>query len=142
MSAGKDEASSGFLLDAPNSLNTNFYLLVGANAYGYTNLASSSTATGDVDTYALLLNVGYSYTVISTSQVLYSPGVETMAFVLTRYGALTTLQYPSKTETTITQRSLLQIVFITFRQFRQASGFTAFVLLIIQLQRIMGLERH
>ena len=43
MSAGIDEASYSFLLDAPDYLSNDFYLLVGANAYGYTNKESTST---------------------------------------------------------------------------------------------------
>lgn len=65
MSASLDEASYGFNIDAPNSLSTNFYLLIGGNAYGLSSSAS------DYDAYRLYVNIGHTYTVTSVDSTSY-----------------------------------------------------------------------
>jgi hypothetical protein len=77
MSASLDEASTGFLFDAPLDLSTNFYLLLGDNAYGY------SSSPSDYDAYRLHLDYGSNYSVV-TSDV--TSGVDTDFAILDRYG--------------------------------------------------------
>ena len=85
-----DEARSGFATDASATTSTNNYLLVGDNAYGYstasTNLATGSI--GDLDTYKIILDIGSSYTVVSTGATLFgAPVVVNDNFaILNRYG--------------------------------------------------------
>lgn len=84
MSASLDEAQYNFTQDAPNSVITNFYVLVGDNAYGYsfssTNL--SLNILGDIDTYAIHLNPGHSYTIIANSITPYGGGNSNPSFVI------------------------------------------------------------
>jgi hypothetical protein len=59
MTASRDEASQGFLQDAPDSPTTNFYLLLGDVAYGY------SSTNSDFDAHFMVLNVGTNYTIVA-----------------------------------------------------------------------------
>ena len=63
MSASLDEASRSFAVDAPYSLSTNFYILVGDNAYGYSSSLTNLTYNiiGDIDEYAIHVDSGNSY---------------------------------------------------------------------------------
>lgn len=68
-----DEARLGFTVDAPVATTTNFYMLVGDNAYGYstsgTNLSTSTI--GDLDAYKMILSVGTNYTIVSSGTSLF-----------------------------------------------------------------------
>lgn len=54
-----DEARSGYALDALGGVQTNNYVLIGDNAYGY------SFSSLDFDYYSLATDVGHSYTILS-----------------------------------------------------------------------------
>lgn len=71
MAASRDEACLGFNIDAPNTLDTNFYLMLGDDAYGLTfsNL--------DRDAYFLEVDLGSSYTINSYDSTLLSFPVNT-----------------------------------------------------------------
>ena len=64
MSASLDEATFNYALDAPFSLSTNFYLLLGDNASGY------SSSSLDYDTYALHLDIGSNYTILTVDSTV------------------------------------------------------------------------
>lgn len=59
MGASLDEYSYNYSIDAPYGASTNFYILVGDNAYGY------SYSSTDYDCYAIHLNYGQNYTIAS-----------------------------------------------------------------------------
>lgn len=86
-----DEARFGFVVDAPDTTSTGFYLLVGDNAYGYstawTNL--SAGVYGDIDTYSMNLDIGSSYTIGAANLGLTTPSVTDVDFaILNRYGQI------------------------------------------------------
>jgi len=90
-----DEARLGFTVDAPVATTTNFYMLVGDNAYGYstsgTNLSTSTI--GDLDSYKMILSVGTQYTIVATGTSLFGgTAVTTDSFaLLNRNGAVLAL---------------------------------------------------
>jgi hypothetical protein len=64
MTASLDEAGSNFALDAPASINTVFYLLIGDNAYG------ESDFSGDLDVYYLRVDPGSRYSIVAGDTTL------------------------------------------------------------------------
>lgn len=87
MSASLDEASLGFLLDAPFSTATNFYVLLGDNASGF------SYSSFDRDSYILRLDYGYQYTAVITNNTVYgnSTSANSGLGLYDRYGNLLAL---------------------------------------------------
>jgi hypothetical protein len=84
-----DEASQGFVLDAPASINTNFYAAIGDNLYGYSALGSAPALglLGDLDTYALRVDVGMNYSVLTPTDTPFGVGALNANFaILDRYG--------------------------------------------------------
>ena len=80
-----DEARLGFRVDAPVATTTNFYMLVGDNAYGYSTSGTNLTTNtiGDLDSYKMILSVGTSYTIVSTGTSLFgAPAVVSDNFAL------------------------------------------------------------
>ena len=87
MGASLDEFSYNYSLDAPAGVSTNFYVLIGDNAYGY------SSSANDFDCYAIHLNAGMNYSILSVdggtpSGVSGTPS--TNFFILDRYGSILT----------------------------------------------------
>ena len=80
MSASLDESTNNFAIDAPFSLSTYFYLMLGDNAYGY---SSSST---DYDAYSIHLDYGSTYTIGSFDQTIYGSTTSTNVSVYDRNG--------------------------------------------------------
>jgi Ca2+-binding RTX toxin-like protein len=79
-----DEARNNFNIDASPSISTNYYMLVGDNAYGYsfsgTNL--SANVIGDLDAYFIHLDVGSSYTIIASGISIFGVQVASANFAL------------------------------------------------------------
>ena len=59
MAAGRDEANFGFTIDAPASISTTFYALIGDNFY------TNSSSASDVDAYFIITSPGTNYSVLS-----------------------------------------------------------------------------
>jgi hypothetical protein len=59
MSGNLDEANYNYTLDAPASVDTNFYLLLGDNAHSATGFS------GDIDAYAFHVDRGSTYTIVA-----------------------------------------------------------------------------
>jgi len=82
MSASYDESSLNFAQDAPNGTTTNFYLLMGDNAYGY------SFTSPDYDAYRIVVNFGHKYTAVVSNSTPYgnSLSANTNLLLVNRYG--------------------------------------------------------
>jgi hypothetical protein len=110
VTASLDEAYYNFSVDAPASTSTNFYLMVGDNAYSATGFA------GDIDAYQLHVDIGSTYTIVATDN---TNGFETALGVYNRLGSLllsSSVDRGGYTELTFTATDTL--VYIT----AQASG--------------------
>lgn len=59
MAAGRDEANFGYTVDAPASIFTEFYALIGDNFY------TKSSSASDVDAYYIITSLGTNYSIIS-----------------------------------------------------------------------------
>ena len=70
--SSNDEAYSGFTLDAPVGVPTNFYLMMSQNSYGYINRTSTTNPlNGDIDTYAIHVNIGSSYSILGAGATIF-----------------------------------------------------------------------
>jgi len=82
MSGSFDESSLGFSQDAPSGTLTNFYLLMGDNAAGYSN------SSGDYDSYKIIVDYGNSYSAVVTNNTSYGnlPSANTGILLVNRAG--------------------------------------------------------
>jgi hypothetical protein len=79
-----DEARSGFAIDADSTIATSNYLLIGDIAYGFTSAATNPTFNiyGDFDTYLLVVDIGYTYGIITTGNTPFGSPINNSNFVL------------------------------------------------------------
>ncbi len=78
MTASLDEAFSNFTFDAPASLATNFYLLLGDNAI------SAGQFSGDIDAYQFHVDRGSTYTIVALDN---TNGFQTDVVIYDRNGS-------------------------------------------------------